>query len=228
MVLAVDMSCAAWPMSSNAYSVIEPAHRQAPLADEGHQRRDQGLGLAVTEREPDDGAASEHGVDVHGDLGADRRCADDHKRAAGRESINSLPQHRGAPGGLDDTVRAGSASELSDDLGKAARTSFDGVGRAKLAGQLEPLSDPVPWPRPGTVAAGTCRRPCTGRTHCPALRTTSVLPGRGASTFQTAPTPVWTPQPSGATSSSGTPGSILITLRTSAMARSENDDCPKK
>ena len=62
----------------------------------------------------------------------------------------------------------------------------------------------------------------------PAPSTTSVFPGRGASTFQTAPAPVWTPQPSGATSSSGTAGSTLTTLRSSTMARSENDDCPKK
>ena len=55
-----------------------------------------------------------------------------------------------------------------------------------------------------------------------------MLPGPGSSTFQTAPTPVWTPQPSGAIVSRGAEGSTLTTLRSSATAMRANDDWPKK
>ena len=66
------------------------------------------------------------------------------------------------------------------------------------------------------------------RPTAPAPSTTTVLPRPGFSTFQTAPTPVWTPQPSGAIDSRGTSGSTLTTLRWSTNARSANEDWPKK
>ncbi len=62
----------------------------------------------------------------------------------------------------------------------------------------------------------------------PAPATTTVLPGPGLSTFHTAPTPVCTPQPSGARISSGEPTSTLTTLRSSATAWRANEDWPKK
>ncbi len=66
------------------------------------------------------------------------------------------------------------------------------------------------------------------RPTAPAPRTTTVLPVTGLSTFQTAPTPVCTPQPSGAIEVSGTSGSTLTRLRSSTSARSAKEDCPKK
>ena len=73
------------------------------------------------------------------------------------------------------------------------------------------------------AAAITAERPTA-----PAPATTTVLPGPGLSTFHTAPTPVCTPQPSGASVSSGAAGSTLTTLRSSATAMRANDDWPKK
>ncbi len=51
-----------------------------------------------------------------------------------------------------------------------------------------------------------------------------VLPVAGFSTFHTAPTPVCTPQPSGAIDASGTSASTLTRLRSSTSARSANED----
>jgi hypothetical protein len=77
--------------------------------------------------------------------------------------------------------------------------------------------------RAGVRAAAMTERPTA-----PAPDTTTVLPGRGRSTFHTAPTPVCTPQPSGAIVSSGAEGSTLTTLRSSATASREKEDWPKK
>lgn len=66
------------------------------------------------------------------------------------------------------------------------------------------------------------------RPTAPAPRTTIVLPVSGFSTFHTAPTPVCTPQPSGAIDVNGTSGSTLTRLRSSTNARSAKEDWPKK
>ena len=39
--------------------------------------------------------------------------------------------------------------------------------------------------------------------------------------------PVWTPQPRGASTSSGRSAGTFTTLRSDAIARPANDDCPK-
>ena len=121
---------------------------------------------------------------------------------------------------------AGSAGELSDDLGQAARASFDGVGRAEFTGQFEPLSDPVD----GNDAGGRGHRGGHDRRKphraCPEDGQRASRPWREHIPDRSHPG--LHAAAHGATSASGTPGSTLTTLRTSTMARSENDDCPKK
>src|ERR1700733_8732567 len=74
-----------------------------------------------------------------------------------------------------------------------------------------------------TTAAITADRPTA-----PAPVMTTVDPGWTSSEFNTAPAPVWMPQPSGPTSSTGAPGGSLTTLRSRASACVANDDWPKK
>ena len=59
-----------------------------------------------------------------------------------------------------------------------------------------------------TTAAITADSPTA-----PAPATTTVDPGGTSNEFITAPAPVWMPQPSGPTSSTGAPGGNLTTLR---------------
>src|ERR1700758_5474217 len=74
-----------------------------------------------------------------------------------------------------------------------------------------------------TTAAITADNPTA-----PAPATTTVDPGWTSSELNTAPAPVWTPQPSGPTSSTGTSGGNLTTLRSWANAWVAKDDWPKK
>ncbi len=76
---------------------------------------------------------------------------------------------------------------------------------------------------PRAAAAMSAERP----TEPPPV-ISSDEPGGQFRELSTAPAPVWTPQPSGPASSSGTPSGIFTTLTSWANAWVANDDWPKK
>ena len=77
--------------------------------------------------------------------------------------------------------------------------------------------------QPTTLAAITAERPTP-----PAPKMAIDSPACGSRTFITAPAPVWTPQPSGPSSSSGASSRTLITLRSWLTEWVAKEDWPKK
>jgi hypothetical protein len=89
--------------------------------------------------------------------------------------------------------------------------------------------------RSGTTSTATIRAQPTARAAstadsptAPAPNTAMLDPAGGRSEFITAPAPVWTPQPSGPISSSGTSAGIGTTDRACTFACRANEDWPKK
>jgi len=117
--------------------------RKPPLLHQPDQGGDEALRLGVTEREPDDPLGAEQPVDAQGDLGAERRGADDDQGAAGGERVDTLAQDADVAGGLHHTVHALTAGDLRERLTGVALPRDDGVGDAQLLGELQAFGHPV-------------------------------------------------------------------------------------
>ena len=79
------------------------------------------------------------------------------------------------------------------------------------------------------IAAPTTRAAITALSPTlPAPKVTKLSPGPTFSAFITAPAPVWMPQPSGPSRSSGMSLGTFTTVRSWASAYVPNDDWPKK
>ena len=79
------------------------------------------------------------------------------------------------------------------------------------------------------VVAPTARAAITAlKPTAPAPNTAKLAPGPTFRAFMTAPAPVWMPQPSGPSNSSGASFGTFTTLRSLARAKVQNDDWPKK